>query len=251
MRRLSETREISKWRGFGGAAAHSGEISGRKLDLFMEEVEIKFEREDLTGVIPVGTYLFDAARRMGVEVECERLGESAGCAMRVTGGRELLSETTKAEIEQLTDERRKQGERLACQAKIERAGEITIMTTKKTEPEKPDYDVKKETYRKDFEELPLEKKIASLVELEAIALSETFWFIFNSPSMVVGKVLDVLAELGLKMEDDAKKQTRPGEHQTGEPQPSVKEENGSDDLEPSITEENKTTDKKEVPPPSV
>jgi len=216
----------------------------------MKEVEIKFERENLTGVIPVGTYLFDAARRMGVEVECERLGESDLCAVRVTGGGKLLSKITKAETEKLTDERRKQGERLACQAKIERAGEITIMTTKKEEPEKPDYEVKKETYRKDFEELPLEKKIAALVELEAIALGETFSFIINSPSMIFGKVMDILAEFGLKLEDDAKKQTRPTEHQADET-PSVKDEDENVESEPSVTEETNTTDEKEVPAPSV
>jgi ferredoxin len=124
----------------------------------MEEVEIKFEREDLTGVIPVETYLFDAARRMGVDIECERLGESDSCAVRVTGGSDLLSETTKAEKEQLTDERRANGERLACQAKIERAGEITIMTTKKEEPEKPDYEVKKEAYARILKNCRLRKK---------------------------------------------------------------------------------------------
>jgi len=217
----------------------------------MEEVEIKFERENLTGVIPVGTYLFDAARRMGVEVECERLGESDLCAVRVTGGREHLSTVTKAETEHLTDERRANGERLACQTKIERAGEITIMTTKKEEPVKADYEVKKEAYRKDFEELPLEKKIASLVELEAIALSETFSFIINSPSMIFGKVVEVLAEFGLKMEDEAKKQTRPEEHQNGEGQPSVKEDDETVNPEPSIKEESKTTVEKDSPAPSV
>ena len=241
----------------------------------MEEVEIKFEREDLTGVIPVGTYLFDAARRMGVEVECERLGETDLCAVRVTNGLEFLSATTKAENEQLTDERRTNGERLACQAKIERAGEITIMTTKKEEPEKPDYELKKETYRKEFQDLPLEKKIASLVDLEAIALSETFSFVINTPSMIVGKLMDVLAEFGLKMDDEAKKQTRPAEHtdpqpsvkeepqpknpqpsvkeetQSADPQPSVKEEQQTDDPQPSVKEEAKATNKKEPPLPSV
>ena len=176
-----------------------------------KEAELKFEREELHGVIAVGTYLFDGARRMGVEVECERMGESDSCAMKVTAGGEFLSEVTKAEIKQLSEERRKAGERLACQAKIERVGEVKIMTTKKKEEEKPDYEVKKEAYRKEFEELPLEKKIASLVELEAIALGDTFSFIINSPYKLVGKFMDVLAEFGLKMDEEAKKQTRPKE----------------------------------------
>jgi hypothetical protein len=182
----------------------------------MEEVEIKFEREALEGVIPVGTYLSDAARRMGIDLVTETFGEAELPVLKVTKGGELLSPPTRFEIENLSDERRGNGERLAEHAKIERAGEITIMTTKKEEPEKPDFEVKKEEYRKEFKELPLEKKIASLVELEAIALGETFSFIINSPSMIVGKFMDVLAEFGLKMEDDAKKQSRPEEHQAEE-----------------------------------
>lgn len=207
----------------------------------MQEAEIKFKREELSGVIPVGTYLFDAARRMGAEVECERTGETDDCAMKVTRGGEFLSEITKAEIEQLSDERRRGGERLACQAKIERVGEIEIMTTEKKEEEKPDYEAKREAYRKEFEELPLEKKIASLVELEAIALGDTFSFIINSPYKLVGKFMDVLAEFGLKMDEEAKKQTRPAEHRNGDGEPSVKEENHDDD-EPSIKEETLNAD---------
>lgn len=179
------------------------------------EAEVKFERENISGVVPIGTYLFDAARRMGIEVECERRGESDLCAMRVREGGELLSEVTAAELEHLSAERRKNGERLACQAKLERAGTIEIMTTKKKEEEKPAAEEQAEAYRKDFEELPLEKKISNLLQLEVITLGETVSFVLNSPSMIFGKFMDVLAEFGLKMEDDAKKATRPNEHADG------------------------------------
>jgi ferredoxin len=191
------------------------------------EVEVKFEREEISGVVPVGSYLFDAARRMGIEVECERRGESDLCAMRVKEGGELLSEVTKAEKEHLTSKRRKNGERLACQAKFEQTGEVVIMTTKKKEEEKPADEEKYETYRKEFEELPLEKKVANLLELEAITFSETISFVLNSPSMIVGKVMDVMAQFGLKIEDDAKKATRPNEHQSnGKSEQNGHSENG-------------------------
>ncbi len=225
----------------------------------MEEVEIKFEREDLTGVIPVGAYLAAAARRMGVDLATEPFDEGDFSVIKITSGGELLSEPTKFEIQHLSDERRGDGNRVAEHAKIERAGEITIMTTKKEEPEKPEYEAKKESYRKEFQELPLEKKIASLVELEAIALSETVSFIFNSPSMIVGKLIDVLAEFGLKMDEESKKQNRPAEHQPDD-QPSVKEEAETDDPTPSVNEEDETEesvpsvteeDETENPPPSV
>lgn len=179
----------------------------------MNEVEIKFEREDRDGIVAVGSYLLDAARRLGIDLQNEEFGEAEFFVFKVTKGSELLSEPTKTEIELLTAERRKQGERFACQAKIEKSGEIIVMTAKKKEEKKPDAEETQEEYRKKFEDLPLEKKIASLFELEAIALSETFSFVINSPSMIVGKVMDVLAEFGLKMEDQAKKQARPTEHQ--------------------------------------
>lgn len=180
----------------------------------MEEVDIKFEREDLSGIVAAGTYLYDAARRFGIEVECDRTGASDDCAVQILLGRELLSDLTTAEIEQLSDERRKNGERLACQAKIEKSGEVTVMTKEKVQEEKATAEETRENFRKEFEEMPLEKKIASLVELEAIALGETFSFILNSPYLIIGKVMDVMAEFGLKSEKEAKEATRPKEHKT-------------------------------------
>ncbi len=209
----------------------------------MQQAEIKFEREDLEGLVAVGTYLAEAARRMGIELAVEEFGEAEFAVVKISKGSELVSEPTKTEIENLSTERRAGGERFAEQAKIERAGEITIMTTKKQEAEKPEYEAKREAYRKEFEELPLEKKVASLVELESIALSETLSFVINSPYKIVGAVMDVLAEFGLKMEADAKKQTRPAEHHAAE----------GDENQSSVSKENKnkkTTRGKKTEPPS-
>lgn len=180
------------------------------------EAEIKFEREKLDGVVAVGTYLFDAARRLGVrlEDECGRRGECDSCAVRVKSGAEFLSEITEKEKKQLTAKRRKNGERLACQAKIVQAGEIVIMTHKKVEEEKPEFETKHEDYRKQFEELPLEKKISSLLELEGVALSETLNFVVNSPSHIVGKIMDVMAQFGFKKDELEKEARRPKEHKT-------------------------------------
>jgi ferredoxin len=177
-----------------------------------EVVDIKFERENREAVIAAGTYLYDAARRLGIEVECERMGASDFCAMQVLGGRELFSDLTKAEKEHLSEERLHNGERLACQAKILKAGEVVIMTKEKVKEEKQPEEEKREQYRKEFEEMPLEKKIASLLELEAIALGETISFVFNSPFKIFDKAMEVMAEFGLKIEKDAKDATRPSEH---------------------------------------
>ena len=180
----------------------------------MSEIELKFERENRTGVTVSGSYLIDAARRLGVEVEaeCGRLGLCDSCAMTVKSGSECLSDPTKAETEQLSAERRKNGERLSCQAKLIKPGEVVIMTKEKEKEAEPQEDEKNEKYRNDFKELPLEKKIAELVRLESIALSETFSFVINSPFKVIGKVMDVMAEFGLKLDEEARESQKPEEH---------------------------------------
>ncbi len=183
----------------------------------MEEVELKFENENRSGVVAVGSYLIDAAHRLGVEVECERRGESDLCAMKITQGRDLLSSPTAAEQTQLDEQRLNDGERLSCQAKLEKAGEIVIMITQKNEENKPETEEEKaKEYRKEFEELPLEKKIASLVELEFLTLSETFSFVLNSPFKIVDKAMEVMAEFGLKLEEKDKEAKRPKEHKAEE-----------------------------------
>ncbi|MEZ5428095.1 MAG: 2Fe-2S iron-sulfur cluster binding domain-containing protein [Pyrinomonadaceae bacterium] len=192
----------------------------------MAEADVIFEREERDGVVAVGTYVIDAAGRLGIEIDadCGRHGECDSCAVTIKKGGNLLSETTKAETEHLTEDRRKKGERLACQAKIEKSGEVVIMTKEKKVEEKPEAEEKNEEFRKEFAEMPLEKKIASLVELEAMALSETFSFVINSPFKIVDMAMGVMAEMGLKLEDDAKKAKRPDEHQPEEEK--AEEKNG-------------------------
>lgn len=247
----------------------------------MNEVDIKFERENLAGIVAVGTYLSDAAARFGIELQGEEFEEKLFSVVKIIKGGEFLSAPTRTENELLSDERLNSGERLAEQTKIEKAGEIIVMSTEKKAEEKPTEQETQEKYRKDFEALPLQKKISSLLELEAIALSETLSFIFNSPSKIVSMGMDVLAEMGLKLEDDAKKQKRPEDHQTADGEPSVKEETAEDktgeppppsvveetveenpepsvkekkedkNAEPSVKEEKSSDESSEPPPPSI
>lgn len=181
----------------------------------MSEIEIKFERENRDGIGVAQSYLIDAARRLGVEVSCERLGLTDDCAVTIKQGGASLSAPTKAEKEVLGDKRLKKGERLACQTKLEKNGEIVVLTPEKKQEDAPKVEDSEE-YRKKFAELPLEKKIADLVRLEAMALSETFSFILNSPSHIVGKIMDVMAEFGLKMDAEVKDARTPDEHKVKE-----------------------------------
>ena len=178
----------------------------------MVEAEIRFEREGLDGIIPVGSYIGDALRRFGVK-SYDRCPAEHDCVVVVRSGEELLSPMTTAESEYFKEEGRGPGERLACHAKIEKAGEIVVMTKERKKAEEPKIDeAGAEDYRKQFTEMPLEQKITELVKLEAIALGETFSFILNSPFTVFEKVGDVMAEFGMKLENKDRKSKRPPEH---------------------------------------
>src|SRR2546423_11332801 len=98
-------------------------------------VEWKTEGEGRGGIVAEGTYLWDAAKRLGVRLpaECEGRGECDTCAVIVKEGATLLSSLTEAEREHLSPERLAEGERLACQTKIERGGRLVIMPVPSTE----------------------------------------------------------------------------------------------------------------------
>jgi len=184
----------------------------------MLEAEIKFEREGREGLVAVGTYLIDAAKRFGIHFDelCTPEAGTHYCSVVIKSGSDLLSEMTKTETEYFLNHERKTNERLACQVKIEKPGEIEIMTKEKVQDPAPEEKAaaadSSEEYRKAFAEMPLEKKIANLVQLETIALGETFSFILNSPFKIADKVMDVMAEFGFKKEEREKEAARPAEH---------------------------------------
>lgn len=178
------------------------------------EVDVKFEPSGRYGVVVVGTYLIDAALRFGIIIQddCGRQGKCDSCAVKIIKGAELLSEPTQSELEHLSPERRKKGERLSCQAKIEKIGEIVVMTTEKPKPEETTF----EKYQKEFAKLPLDQKVKNLLDLETVTLGETFNYILNLPYTIGEKIRDGIAEFGFKMEEAEKQAKRPAEHKPEE-----------------------------------
>ena len=183
----------------------------------MNEVEVKFEREGIEGIVAVGTYLIDAMKRLGVAKfeACDRTKGNHNCLVVVSSGIDLLSELTATETEHFASNGRRTNERLACETKVERPGEITIMTqeTKTATPKEP----AKDKFHAEFEALPLEEKISKLFKMEAVTLGETISYVIDSPMEVFRKVGDVMADFGRKIEEEAKKATRPSEPQAAEP----------------------------------
>jgi ferredoxin len=209
------------------------------------EVEVKFEPSGRHGIVPKGIYLIDAALRFGIKIndECGRKGECDSCSVKIINGAELLSKPTKSELEHLSPERRKKGERLSCQAKIEKLGELTVMTTEKLKPEVPPF----EAFKKEFAELPLEEKVRKLVDLEAITLSDTFNFILNLPYYVGEKIRDGIAEFGFKKEEAEKKAKRPAEHKTEEKADTNPEEKTAKTTKTKTTKAKTVVPKKPAP----
>lgn len=181
----------------------------------MWEANLTFQREEREGVVPVGSYLSDAAGRLGIRPEsrCLPFENIHFCKVSILEGKNLLSPQTAHESELLSADEGGPDARLGCQTKITEPGDIVIMTTE-TKEENAEVQAEEagKEYTKEFTELPLEKKIAQLVQLEAIALGETVSFVINSPYLVFQKAMDVMAEFGIRKEESGKKATRPAEH---------------------------------------
>jgi ferredoxin len=178
-------------------------------------VNIKFEPEGRGGIVAEGSYLWDAAKRLGVflPAECAGRGECDTCAVVVVEGATLLSSLTEAERERLSPERLASGERLACQTKVEHAGDLVLRPVPVTERAETSEEALKD-FRKEFREMPLDKKLATLVELEAVTMMQTFNSIFGLPFNLSEKVLDFMAGRGLAKARREREERRPAEHRT-------------------------------------
>ncbi len=206
----------------------------------MAEAQLTFKREEREGIVPVGTYLSDAAARLGIRFEekCSPAEKIHHCKISIVEGETHLSPFTLVETEQLSPNGRPV-ERFGCQARIAEPGDLVIMTTEGSTKETTEEAPTAKEYAKEFAELPLEKKISELVQLEAITLGETFSFVINSPFLIFDKAMDVLAGFGLKKEEAEKTAARPKEHsdEPAEPPAAEATEDHKDDLDEPIPAE--------------
>jgi len=158
-------------------------------------VSITFEPSGLSGVVAEGTYLIDAARRMGVSLGegCTiGKGDCPSCLVSVKSGATLLSEPSAAELKALNDEDLAQSHRLACQVKLQFPGEVVIMASaRKASSSGAPRDTASEL-RRDFGALPLREKLATLVQLEAITMSEALDSAIEKPLAFGAKTMDAI-----------------------------------------------------------
>jgi ferredoxin len=157
-------------------------------------VSITFEPSGINGVVAQGTYLIDAARRMGAPLGAgctAGKGECPACVVSVKAGAELLSPPSLAEENQLGSEQLDQSLRLACQVKIENHGDVVVMAAARPQTRSTN-DYTEAELRKKFGALPLTKKLATLMQLEAITMSEAFDSAIEKPLAFGSKTFDAI-----------------------------------------------------------
>ena len=154
-------------------------------------VSVTFEPSGINGIVAEGTYLIDAARRMGAMLGtgCTAgKGECPACVVSVKTGAELLSPPSAAEEKQLGIEHLDQQYRLACQAKIQHHGDVVVMISTVT-PRAAPVDTGGELLKK-FGTLSLSQKLATLMQLEAVTMSEAFDAAIEKPLAFGSKTFD-------------------------------------------------------------
>ena len=157
-------------------------------------VSITFQPSGISGLVAEGTYLIDAARRMGASLGtgCTAgKGECPACVVSVKAGADLLSVPSAAEEKQLGVEHLEQSLRLACQVKIENPGEVVVMVTARPQTRTETVDSEADLKKK-FSSLPLKKKMATLVAFEAITMSEAFDSAIEKPLAYGSKTFDAI-----------------------------------------------------------
>lgn len=163
-----------------------------------DRVLIKFSCGDyvVEGPSPVGAILSNALKAIGARQFVEGKSESGNrFKVNVASGSELLEPIDLDLVAEDADQTVN-----ACNYRLARAGSLEVHMEEKPESEN-EVDTNDDIVKrivKDFEALPLEKKMAALAGMELNALGETASFVFNSPYELFGKVGDMLATVGIK-----------------------------------------------------
>jgi len=174
-------------------------------------VQITFEPDGGNGLVAEGAYIWEAAKRLGVilPAECKGRGDCDSCAVVIVRGRELLSEPTSAEERLLRRDRLEHPsriERLACQAVLEKQGDIIVRLPVRAE------DQKKREPANTFRDLPFKEKVGALIELEAITITAAL----NSVRGGYHALIDKFLNLTPQTTKDAKQTTKHVKQKTKE-----------------------------------
>jgi hypothetical protein len=111
----------------------------------------------------------------------------------------------------LSQERLAAGERLACQTKCEHGGDLVLRPVPVAERAETTEETVSQM-RKEFRDLPLDRKLATLMELEAVTAVQTLNAVANVPYLIGGKVLEIMAVFGRNKAKREREHRKPSEH---------------------------------------
>ena len=202
-------------RSVGSSASGQGQ-NGYELRIMSDVVVIRFEKQGVEGIVPLGVTLADAGRSFGIRFDSCNKGHQ--CAVIVTAGIDNISPMSDLETEHFEVHGRSSNERLACEARIIKPGEIVVMTKENTQEPKKAAAAASGDIHAEFNSLPLDKKFASLLQMEATTINEAVKYVADSSMKALEKLGDVISDFGAKVETEAKNATS-ANAKTDEPAP--------------------------------
>jgi len=170
-------------------------------------VSVTFEPSGINGLVAQGTYLIDAAKRMGAPLGLGCLSGKSGCpacVVSVKSGVELLSAPTAIEEKLLGLSEPGNTLRMLCQTKIEGHGEIVVMVSSYRPKESQTNSELAADIEKKFAELGLKEKIAALLKFEAITMNEALDAALQKPLAAGTKVFDSIMARAKASKSDSK-----------------------------------------------
>jgi len=170
-------------------------------------VSVTFEPSGISGLVAQGTYLIDAAKRMGAPLGQGCLSgksDCPACVVSVKSGVELLSAPTAIEEKLLGVKEPGNNLRMLCQMKIEGQGEIVLMVSSYRPKQSQSQPELAADIEKKFAELGLKEKIAALLKFEAITMTEAFDAAMQKPLAAGTKVFDSIMARSKAGKSDSK-----------------------------------------------
>ena len=168
-------------------------------------VFVRFENQGVEGVVACGITIAEAGRSFGLMRDLCRPGDQTHrCGVVVNSGIDLLNSVTSTETEHFDKNGRRSNERLACEARIIKPGEIEVMTQESdTQTQKSKSEATSDIHS-EFNALPLDKKFASLLQMEATTINEAVKYVADSSMKALEKLGEAISDLGAKVETEAK-----------------------------------------------
>ncbi len=174
-------------------------------------VSVTFEPSGINGLVAQGTYLIDAAKRLGAPLGnlCQKgNGECAACVVAVKSGNELLSAPSVAEQRLFGSSPDTNNLRLLCQTKIEGQGEIVLMTSAFRPAEATSNAETRSDIAHKFGQLPLKEKIAALVSFEMVTVQEVMDTAIQKPLSAGSKVFETIVSKARAARTQAQSSTK-------------------------------------------